>query len=214
VGVVGDIRVRGLERESEPQVYLPSRQQPDGSVIGYVPKDLVIRSSVAPATLLPAIRQIIAKADPELPLSDVQTLAAVVDADTAPRQVQARMVGGFAAIAFLLAGIGIHGLLAFTVSQRAREIGVRVALGATPRDILQMVLRQGLLLAAAGVVLGAVLAYAAGRAMQALLAGVNPSDGMTFSAAVALSLAMTMAGSLLPAIRAVRMNPLKVIRAD
>lgn len=183
-------------------------------MIGYIPRDLVIRSSAAPATLLPAIRQIIAKADPELPLSDVQTLSAVVDADTTPRRVQARMVGGFAAIAFLLAGIGIHVLLAFTVSQRAREIAVRVALGASPRDILKMVLRQGLLLTAAGVVLGAVLAYAAGRAMQALLAGINPSDGMTFSAAVALSLAMTMAGSLLPALRAVRMNPWKVIRAE
>ena len=214
VGVVGDIRVRGLERESEPQVYLPSRQAADGALPWYVPKDLVVRSSVAPATLFPAIRRIIAKGDPQLPVSDVRPLSEIVEADTAPRRVQAGVVGVFAAVAFLLAGIGIHGLLAFTVSQRVQEIGVRVALGARPRDILEMVLKRGALLSAAGVVLGASLAYAAGRAMQALLAGVGPADAPTWLAAVALSLAMTAAGGALPALRAVRVDPLTAIRAE
>jgi predicted permease len=214
VGVVGDVKVRGLERESEPQVYVPSRQVADASIIGYVPKDLVIRSSVAPAALLPTIREIIAKADPQLPVSDVQTLSAVVEADTAPRRVQARVVGAFAAIAFLLAGIGIHGLLAFTVSQRTREIGVRIALGAPSGEILKMVLRRGFRLAAGGVVLGAALAYAAGRAMEALLFGVSPADVATFAAAVSLSLAMATLGSLWPALRAVRIDPIAAIRAE
>jgi predicted permease len=214
VGVVGDVRVRGLEHESEPQVYLPARQVADGAIIGYVPKDLVIRSSVAPSTLLPALRAIVARADSQLPVSDVQTLSAVVASDTADRRVQARVVGAFAAIAFLLAGVGIHGLLAFTVSQRAREIGVRIALGARPQDILVMVVRRGLLLASIGIGLGVALAYGAGRAMEALLAGLSPADGATFLAALGLSLAMVLSGSCLPALRASRVDPLEALRTE
>ena len=214
VGVVGDVKVRGLEQESEPQVYVPSRQVKDGDIIWYVPKDLVVRSSVAPAALLPTLRSIIAKADPQLPVSDVQTLSAVVESDTGPRRVQARVVVVFAVIAFVLSGIGIHGLLAFTVSQRTREIGVRIALGAPSGEILRMVLRRGVGLAGGGVVLGAGLAYVAGRSMQALLFGISPADAATFAAAVTLSLAMAALGSLWPALRAVRVDPVEAIRAE
>jgi ABC-type antimicrobial peptide transport system permease subunit len=150
VGVVGDVRVRGLEPSSEPQVYLSYQQVEDNSIIGYVPKDLVVRAAAQPAGLLPGIRAAVAKADPQLPISEVRMLSEIVEADTAPRQVQLRVLGGFALLAFLLAGIGIHGLLAFTVSQRAREIGVRMALGAQAGAILRMVLRQGTVLAAVG----------------------------------------------------------------
>jgi predicted permease len=214
VGVVGDVRVRGLEPTSEPQVYLSYQQVEDSSIIGYVPKDIVIRVTSQPAALLAGIRAAVAKADPQLPVSEVRMLSDIVEADTAPRQVQLRVLGGFAALAFLLAGIGLHGLLAFTVSQRAREIGVRMALGAQAGSILRMVLRQGTLLAAAGVLLGAGLAYAAGRAMQALLAGVSPADIPTFAAAIVLSLAMTLLGSLFPALRAARLDPAIVMRAE
>jgi predicted permease len=214
VGVVADVRVRGFEQTSEPQIYLSYQQVDDSSIIGYIPKDLVIRTTSRPAALLPGIRAAVAKADPTLPISEVRMLSEIVEADTAPRQVQLRVLGGFAALAFLLAGIGIHGLLAFTVSQRAREIGVRMALGAQAGSILRMVLRQGTLLAAAGVVLGAGLAYAAGKAMQALLAGVSPADVPTFAAAIVLSLAMTLLGSLFPALRAARLDPAIVMRAE
>jgi predicted permease len=216
VGVVGDIRVRGLERSSEPQLYLSYQQVKDGWLIGYAPKDLVVRSSSTadPTVLLPPLRRIVARADPEQPVSDVRTLSDIVGADTAPRSVQARVLGTFAAVAVLLAGIGIHGLLAFTVSSRAQEIGVRIALGAESRDILALVLRQGVRSAAAGVVLGLGLAYVAGRSLEALLAGVSPQDAPTCLTAVALALVMTIAGSLLPALRALRVDPLTVIRAD
>jgi putative ABC transport system permease protein len=214
VGVVADVRVRGLEQSSEPQVYLSYQQVEDGSIIGYVPKDLVVRVTSKPADLLPGIRAAVAKADPRLPISEVRMLSEIVEADTAPRQVQLRVLGGFALLAFLLAGIGIHGLLAFTVSQRAREIGVRMALGAQAGAILRMVLRQGTVLAAAGVLLGAGLAYAAGRAMQALLAGISPGDVPTFAAAIALSLAMTLLGSLFPALRAARLDPATAMRDE
>jgi hypothetical protein len=214
VGVVGDVRVRGLESESEPQVYLPATQVPDGNIIGYIPKDLAIRTTVAPATLLPSIRRIVASADPDQPISNVRPLAEIVEGETAPRSVQSRVLGGFAAMALVLAGVGIHGVLAFSVSQRAREIGVRMVLGAPAGEILRMVLKRGFVLAGIGVALGLAIALAAGRAMQALLAGVSPADVPTFAAAAALALAMTLLGSFLPALRAVRVDPLTVIRTE
>lgn len=213
VGVVGDVRVRGLERSSEPQVYLPYQQVNDGWIIGYVPKDLVIRAA-APETLIPAVRRIVRSVDREQPVSDVRMLTDVLEAETAPRTVQLRVLGAFAAVAFFLAGIGIHGLLAYTVSNRTREIGVRMALGAQRSNILTLILREGALLAAAGLVVGAGLAYAAGRAMQGLLFGVPPADTVTFLAAAGLSVLMSFAGSLLPAFRATRVDPTIAIRAE
>jgi predicted permease len=214
VGVVGDIRVRGLERSSEPQVYLPYQQIPDGWMTFYTPKDLVIRASGNPRLLLPAVRRIIQNADPEQPISDIRTLSEIVQDNTAPRAIQVRIIGVFAALAFLLAGLGIHGLLSFTVSTRSSEIAVRIALGAQPRNILRIVLQDSFLLAIAGIVLGVALAYAAGRAMQALLAGVPPADATTFLAAAALCFLMTLAGSLAPALRALHVDPIASIRAE
>jgi len=205
VGVVGDIRVRGLERNSEPQVYVPYQQAPDGFLVFYSPKDLVIRASGNPRLLLPAVRRIIQEADPEQPISDVRTLSEIVQDDTAPRSVQVRIIGIFAALAFLLAGLGIHGLLSFTVSTRSSEIAVRIALGAQPRNILNIVLQDSFRLAAAGVVLGVALAYVAGRAMQALLAGLAPA---------ALCFLMTLGGSLAPSLRALRVDAITAIRAE
>jgi putative ABC transport system permease protein len=215
VGVAGDIRFRGLERtDNEPQVYLAAAQQRDNQIGFYAPQDLIVRSSVPPATLVAAVRAILRKADPQLPITSLRTLEEVVALETAPRVIQLRVLGAFAAAAFLLAAIGIHGLLAFTVSARAREIGVRIALGAKSLDILRMVIGRSALLAGVGVTIGVALAYAAGRSMQALLAGVNPLDVTVFAAAVALALVMTLAGSLLPALRAVKTDPMTATRAE
>ena len=215
VGVVGDIRFRGLERnDNEPQVYLAAFQQRDGLAGFYAPQDLIIRTSVPPATLMPAVRAIIRKTDPQLPITGMRTLEEVVSLETAPRVVQLRVIGAFAVAAFLLAAIGIHGLLAFTVAARSREIGVRIALGARARDILWMIMSRSMTLAIIGVALGAVLAYAAGRSMQALLFGVDPADARVFSAAVLLSLLMALAGSLAPAWRAIKVDPITATRSD
>jgi putative ABC transport system permease protein len=212
VGVAGDIRVRGLERESEPQVYIPATQgQPFG---GYYPRELVVRSSVPPASLTPAIRAIITRADPEMPIADVRTLRDIVDGETAPRRVQVNVLASFAAIAFLLAAIGLHGLLSFNVSSRAREIGVRMALGARRESIVGMIVKDAVGLAVVGVVVGAALAFAAGRGMQALLAGVSPLDPVSFAGAVLLAAVMTLAGTILPTLRAVAVDPIAVIRTE
>jgi predicted permease len=213
-GVVGNVRVRGLERASEPQVYLPYKQVPDGGVIWYAPKDLVVRSTMDPVTLAPALRRIVHEADPEQPVSDVRTLSEIVSAETETRRVQAIALGSFALIAFVLAAIGIHGLLSFAVSSRTQEIGVRMALGASSGDILRMILNDAALLAAIGIAIGGVCAYAAGRQLQALLAGVNPGDPATFLGAIGLCAVMTMAGSLLPAARAIRLDAAKAIRTE
>ena len=214
VGVVGDIKVRGFEQTSEPQVYIPHRQVSDGWLIGYAPKDLVVRTSGNPESLAPAVRRIIQSADPQQPISDVRTMQDILDLETASRSVQVRVVGAFAAIAFLLAAIGIHGLLSFAVSQRVQEIGVRMALGASTPDILRMVLRHGVWVAIAGVLPGLAVAYAAARAMQSLLAGIQPDDAPTFLATGLLCLVMTIAGCCVPAIRAVKIDPMTAIRSE
>jgi predicted permease len=214
VGVVGDIRVRGLERPSEPQVYLPYGQVPDGGLVFYTPKELVVRASQDPISLAAAVRGILRRADPELPIAGVRPLSAVLDDETAPRRTQLLVLSTFAAVALLLAGLGIHGLLSYAVSQRVPEIGLRLALGATPRGILGMVVGDGLAASLRGAVIGVGLAYLAGRGMQALLFGVPPGDIASSLAGVALAVLMTLTGSLLPALRALRVDPTVALRAD
>jgi putative ABC transport system permease protein len=212
VGVVGDIRVRGLEQRSEPQMYLSSQQVPDNAVMGYAPQELVVAADGAPSGLLPSIRQIVQRADPEQPISNVRLLEDIVSEQIAPRAVQARALGGFAAVAMLLAAIGLYGLLAFGISTRVREIGLRMALGATPESIVALVLRRGLILAAIGMAIGGLAAYGAGRWMESLLAGISPHDPAIFSGAIGLTLGLALIGTLLPAIRAARVSPLEATR--
>ena len=220
VGVVGEVRVRGLESRSEPQVYLAHQQQRDNSTPGYIPKDLVVKLDPAAASerhmgaVTAAVRRIVASVDPHQPIADVQPLAAIVDGETTARAVQVRVLGAFAALACLLAAVGLHGLLAFVVSARAREFGVRQALGAEPREILALVARHGLVLGIAGVAVGVCAAYLAGRWMESLLVGVSPLDIPALAIAVGVSIAMTLAGSLLPALRAARISPSEAMRLE
>jgi predicted permease len=214
IGVVRDIRARGLERTSEPQVYLSSKQDPDDGLTYYAPKDLAIYSTQQPEMLLPAIRQIIHKADPEQPISNIRTMADVMAGETESRTIQMRVLVVFTGVAILLAGLGIYGLLAFTVSLRQQEFGIRIALGAAQGDIFSMVLRQGAYLAVTGLLPGLALAYLAARLLESLLAGVQPADALTFSVAVSLCLITTLLGTLVPALRAVRADPSAVMRAE
>jgi predicted permease len=213
VGVVADVRVRGLERESEPQVYLPYRQVDDGWFWGYAPRYLAVSATVPLSPVAPSIRSIIKRIDPQQPISDVRSMRDIVDKQTAPRSVQARVLAGFALVALLLAGIGIHGVLAFAVSQRTPEIGVRMALGAERRDVLAMVTGQGLRMVGAGLVPGLILAYIAGRSLETLLVGVPPADPATFALAAGVTALMAIAGTLLPTLRAIRIDPLRALRA-
>jgi predicted permease len=214
VGVVGDVRVRGLERPSEPQVYLPYQQVADGAIISYTPKDLVLRTASGAENLLPRIREIVKSADPEQPISNVRTMSEIVAEETAPRLTQLRLLGALSAIALLIAGLGVHGLLTFTVSKRSQELGVRRALGAQDGEIIGLVLREGLVLALLGITIGMAVAYSAAKGMGALLFGVRPEDPLTIAVATALCLATAMAGCLRPALRAARVDPLSALRAE
>ncbi len=201
VGVVGDVKTRGLEQSSEPQVYLPAGQVGDSSIVGYFPRDLVVRVAgrLDAASLVPAIRAIVRAADPEQPISHVQRLADVVSGETGPRRTQIWLLGALAAIALAIAGLGIHGLLTFTVS-----IG----------SIAVLVVREGCVLAAAGIAVGLALGLAAARAMGALLVGVRPWDPGTLAGAAALCFATALLGCLLPALRAARVDPMAALRAE
>jgi ABC-type antimicrobial peptide transport system permease subunit len=206
VGVTGDVIVRGLERANLPQAYFPYDQLP---AIGayYAPKDLAVRTTGDPMALVPSLRAIIKDVRPDQALSDIRPLEEIVASQTAPRREQLRVLGVFAAMAFLLAAVGIHGLLSFTVSSRAQEIGVRLALGAARGQVLGMFVRQGVWLGMAGIAVALPLAYLAARSMSALLFGVTPIDPVIYGAAILITMVMTVAGSLQPALRAAGIDP-------
>ena len=214
VGVVRDIRVRGLERTSEPQIYVPVRQAPVPSAPVYDAKDLVIHHSGQAASIVTAVRSIVRAADPDQPISDVRTLEDVVAGETETRRAQLRILGTLAAIALLLAAVGIHGLLAYTVAQRSQEIGVRLALGAEPWGVARMILSDGMRLALVGIALGVPGAYAAARGMSALLFGIPPGDPLTLTSGTVVVVLVTLVGALAPALAAVRVSPLLAMRAD
>jgi putative ABC transport system permease protein len=214
VGVVGDVKVRGLERNSEPQLYLPAQQIPAAQPANFDPKDLVIRYEGAADALLPSIRRIVRAADPDQPISDVRTMDDVLAGETAARRAQLQVLGVLAAVAALLAGVGIYGLLAYSVSQRSQEIGVRLALGADPLGVGRMIFADGMRMALLGIVPGVFAAYAAARGMSTLLFGLAPGDPLTFATGIALSLLMALLGSLVPTLRAVRVTPMSVLRTE
>jgi predicted permease len=214
VGVVGDVKVRGLERTSEPQMYLPAPQAPDDMPAIFDPKDLVIRHSGQDAALLSAVRQIVRAVDPAQPISGARSMGVVVAGETASRRAQLDVLGALAVVALLLSGIGIYGLLAYTVSQRSQEIAVRLALGADPARVGRMIFADGMRLAAIGIVPGVLGAYAAGRGMSALLFGVAPGDPVTFASGAGLALVTALAGSIVPTLRAVRVTPMSALRAE
>jgi putative ABC transport system permease protein len=214
VGVVGDVKVRGLERTSEPQMYLPALQVPDDIPAIFDPKDLVVRHSWQDAALLSAVRQIVRTVDPAQPISGVRPLDVVVAGETASRRAQLDVLGALAVVALLLSGIGIYGLLAYTVSQRSQEIGVRLALGAERARVGRTIFGDGMRLVAIGIVPGVLGAYASGRGMSALLFGVAPGDPATFAVGVGLVLIIALAGCTLPTLRAVSVTPMSALRAE
>jgi predicted permease len=214
VGVVKDIKVRGLERTNEPQLYLSAAQGPGALGILYIPKDLIIRAGAGSAGLVAAARDIIHRIDAQQPVSDVRMLSNVVEGQTADRRAQLRILIALAGLALLLTAIGIYGLLAFMVTQRAREIGVRLALGAEPGRVARMVVGDATRLALIGGVPGVIAAYAVARAMNALLFGIAPTDPVTLASGFVIVLLATIAGSLAPAMSAVRVSPLVAMRAE
>jgi predicted permease len=209
VGVVNDVRERGHTLATKPLVYLPYAQR-----LGSFPEYLVVRTTGAPADLMEAIRRIIARVDPDQPISSVRTMDEIVDLDVADRQQQMILLGTFAGLALLLASIGLYGVLSYAVAQRSREIGLRIALGATAGSVMRVVVARGLVLTAMGLTIGLGLAWAATRAMQNVLYGVTAGDPSTYVAVVGLLGTIALIASYLPARRASRMDPIAVLRTE
>lgn len=210
VGIAANIHHRGLDASEATQVYIPERQWifPDNSVA------LVVRTHMDPEHLARAVRAVVQAVDPTQPITAVASMEQVIATSTAQRRLALLLFVSFAGVALVLAVAGIYGVLAGAVTERTREIGVRAALGATPRAILVMVLLQGARLAAAGLFLGLIGALSLGRFLHSLLFGVGATDPVTLGG-VALLLAMVaLAACLLPALRALSVDPIAALRAE
>jgi len=208
VGIVGDVKYGGLDLTAPPEVFLPYPQHPVESF------SMVIRTPGEPIAFVGTARAELAGIDSELPLSAIRPMTDVVGRSIAERKFTMMLLGTFAAVAMMLAAIGVYGVLAYVVSQRTQEIGVRLAIGAAPADVVALFLREGAALAAIGLVVGGIGALAAGRALTSLLFGVRATDPLTFVlVATALAVAAFCA-SYVPARRAARVDPMLALRAD
>ena len=208
VGVVADVKQRGLTRETAPHVYEPFAQAPDHFLT------LIVRSSIDAATLGPAIRSRVFDLDPELPLQRVSTLDTVISNSIRQQRFASVVLSVFATVALVLALAGLYGVISYSVAQRTRELGIRVALGAEVSDVLKLVLKQGMTFVLLGEVAGILGALALTRLLAGLLFGVTPTDALTFFT-VAISLFLVgLAACYVPARRATRVDPLQALRYE
>jgi len=219
VGIVGDVKQSTLDTPTMAQTYVPLYQVPDDDVADTITGEfrtvnLVARSRSDADALIAGIRGELQRMDPALPLAQAQTLNEMIGESVKPQRFSMTVVAGFAAVALVLAAIGIYGVLANAVSQQTHEIGVRMALGAGALEIVWMVLRRALTLMAIGVALGVAGALALTRLMAGLLYEVRPTDGTTFFMSALLLAALAVAASLVPAWRATRVDPLDALRAE
>jgi len=201
VGIVADIRHRGLDVEAQPEYYLPHTQNADREMT------LVVRSAQDARTLARSVREELGNIDPDVPLANVRTLDAVVADSVAPRRLSVVLLGAFAAIALLLASVGMYGVISFVVAQRTHEIGVRMALGAQRADVLKMVIGHAAKLLLISAAIGLPLAFLCSSALQTLLYSVSPFDLSIFTIVTAILAVVGLLASYLPAVRAARADP-------
>ena len=211
VGIVGDVRQMRLNEPPRQEMYFPYWQAKDNWM---VPRDLAIRTSGDPLSVAGAVRQAVWSVDKDQPVSNVMTLDNLLDQEVAQRRVEAALLGGFAALALILACIGIYGVLSYLVTQRTREIGVRVALGASASDVFRTVAVQGMTLAGIGILAGLAGALALSRLLASLLFGVSAGDPIAYTSAVAVFGLVALAACYFPARRAARIDPMVTLRYE
>jgi putative ABC transport system permease protein len=208
VGVVGHAKQEALDAEDRVQLYFPYRQNPQGFM------QVAIRTDVAPLSIVSAVRQAVQSVDKDQPLSQVKSMEQALSESVGQRRLSMLLLGLFATIALLLATIGIYGVMSYSVAQRSHELGIRMALGAARGNVLQLVMRQGMSLVIIGLVLGIAGAFGVTRLLATQLFGVKPTDPMTFTM-VALGLALVaLVATLVPAMRATRVDPLVALRQE
>ncbi|MEK7833887.1 MAG: FtsX-like permease family protein, partial [Acidobacteriota bacterium] len=216
VGVVADVRQMGVDKPAKAEMYFPYRQIRSHAF--YAPRDLVIRAKVEPASLpnslIASVREAIHAVDPNQPLSNIRTMDAVFGEHTRTRQMGMSLLTAFAALALLLAMLGIYGVLSYFVTQHTQEIGVRLALGAKAGNIFTMVLKRGLTLVGIGVAIGLAASFALTRLLQSLLFEVSATDPATYSVIVLLLLVVSLVACWIPARRATKVDPMIALRCE
>ncbi len=208
VGVVADVKHQNLARAPRPEMYLPHAQTPSGGMT------VVVRAAGDPAGYTSGVRGKVWEVDPNLPVFAVRSMAEVVDRRTAGTRATAQIMGVLAGVALMLAAVGIYGVISYSVSQRTHEIGIRMALGASPRDIFKLVVRQGVILVGSGLLLGLVGALALARVMSSVLFGVTSTDVTTYASTVLVLVGAALLACYVPARRATRVDPLVALRYE
>jgi len=209
VGVVGDVRHMTLEEGSGNEFYIPMRQTQDYGVV-----DLVVRSSLSTAELASRLREALRPIEPNLPTSNLRTMQTVVDRAVSPRRFVVILLGGFAVFALILASLGIYAVISYSVSLRKNEIGIRMALGASPATVRQLILGETMRLAGIGAAIGFVGALFATRLAASLLYGVTATDPVTFGGMIAVLGGVAVLAGYLPAMRAARIEPVTLLRSE
>ena len=216
IGVVADVKNNELENGIRPQAYQTFSQLDDSLFALGFGKSMVLAVKAAsdPAALTSAVRAAVARLDPELPVTDLQTVREQMEASLAPEWFQTGLVASFAGLALLLAAIGIYGVVSFAVTQRTQEIGLRMALGASQRGVLKLVIGQGMRSVLVGVVVGMAASFAVTRLMTGFLFGVQPTDWVTLSVAPMVLCVVALAANLAPARRAASVDPMVALRYE
>jgi ABC-type antimicrobial peptide transport system permease subunit len=211
VGVVGDIRQLRLDVPASPEVYVPLEQ----AVYPFLwPNNLVVRTDGDPLALAAAVRAAVWSIDPNQPVSDVRAMSQVIDFELANRNTQLTLIGAFSVLALVLAGVGLYGVLSYTVSQSTNEIGLRMALGAAQRTVVGAIVRSALGTALLGVGVGLIAAYALTRTIASFLYEVSPTDPATAVAVAGVLLLVAGLAAFVPARRAASVNPMTALRAE
>jgi len=218
VGVVADVKHKGLDQETRPELYLPHAQFlsgiPDSNGAVPRPMTVVMRTTGDPVTLAGAARLIVRGIDPNLPVAQIRTLERVFENSVAMPKLAMLCLVSFGLLSMVLAAIGVYAVIAYSVSRRTNEIGIRIALGARHGDVVRLVVRQGMLPAVFGLVFGVLGAWAATRSMQGLLFEVSATDSVSFAIAVATLGAIALAATALPARRAASVDPIAALRSE